>query len=88
MLRFLYNRSMTVKTWVFEAIDSVGKDGATVRDIQRHLDEHRFEELALDTIEAALELLIEEDRVEQSGTRYRIKGRTSKEDALRKLFGG
>ena len=42
---------MTVETWVFEAIESIGKPGALVRDIQRHIDEHRYEELALDTIE-------------------------------------
>ena len=79
---------MTVRSWVFEAIEEQAKDGATVRDIQKHIDEHRFEELALDTIEAALDALISEDRVEKDGLRYRIKGRTSKEDALRKLFGG
>ncbi len=79
---------MTVRNWVFEAIEEQAKDGATVRDIQKHIDEHRFEELALDTIEAALDALISEDRVEKDGLRYRIKGRTSKEDALRKLFGG
>lgn len=79
---------MTVRSWVFEAIEEQAKDGATVRDIQKHIDEHRFEELALDTIEAALDALISEDRVENDGLRYRIKGRTSKEDALRKLFGG
>ena len=56
-----------------------------MRDIQKHIDEHRFEELALDTIESALEALLGEDRIEKDGSRYRVKGRTSKEDALRKL---
>lgn len=79
---------MTVRNWVFEAIEEHAKDGATVRDIQKHIDEHRFEELALDTIESALEALLGEDRIEKDGSRYRVKGRTSKEDALRKLFGG
>lgn len=79
---------MTVTTWVFEAIESIGKDGATVRDIQRYVDEHRFEELALDTIESALEQLQEQGRVQLDGTRYKLQGRTSKEDALKKLFGG
>lgn len=79
---------MTVSHWVFEAIESIAKDGATVRDIQRHIDEHRFEELSIDTIEAALEKLLEDDRVELDGTRYRVKGRVTKEDALKKLFGG
>ena len=79
---------MTVKTWVYEAIEEFARDGATVRDVQKHIDEHRFEELALDTIEAALQELQSEDRIEKDGQRYRVKGRTSKEDALRKLFGG
>lgn len=79
---------MTVTSWVYEAIEEHAKDGATVRDIQKHIDEHRFEELALDTIESALDTLVSEDRIEKDGLRYRIKGRTSKEDALRKLFGG
>lgn len=79
---------MTVRTWVFEAIEHIGKEGATVRDIQRHIDEHRFEELAVDTIEAALGQLVEDGRVEAGSGRYRISGRTSKEDALKKLFGG
>ena len=79
---------MTVNHWVFEAIESIAKEGATVRDIQRHIDEHRFEELSIDTIEAALEQLQADDRIELDGTRYRVKGRTSKEDALKKLFGG
>lgn len=78
---------MTVETWVFEAIEAIGKSGALVRDIQRHIDEHRYEELALDTIEAALDALLGEGRVEFDGQRYRVAGRTSKEDALKKLFG-
>lgn len=79
---------MTVTTWVFEAIEGIGKDGATVRDIQKHIDEHRFEELAIDTIEAALEKLQADGRVQQNGARWQLQGRTSKEDAVRKLFGG
>lgn len=79
---------MTVTNWVYEAIEDIAREGATVRDIQRHIDEHRFEELAVDTIEAALENLLEAGRIELDGTRYRVKGKTSKEDALKKLFGG
>lgn len=74
---------------MYDAIDDIGKDGATLREIQRHIDENRFEELAVDTIEVALEDLISQGRVDAAeGGRYRISGRTSKEDALKKLFGG
>jgi len=79
---------MTVRNWIIEAIEHLGKDGATVREIQRYIDEHRFEELAIDTIEAALEELAAAERIESEQGRYRISGRTSKEDALKKLFGG
>jgi DNA-binding SARP family transcriptional activator len=79
---------MTVENWVFEAIESIGKAGATIRDIQRHIDEHRYEELAIDTIESALASLLKAGRIEADGARYRIASRTSKEDALKRLFGG
>lgn len=80
---------MTVRTWVYEAIEHIGKDGATMRDIQRHIDENRFEELAVDTIESALAELMSEGRIDAAeGGRYRVSGRTTKEDALKKLFGG
>ncbi|HLR45892.1 MAG TPA: hypothetical protein VK092_01960 [Deinococcales bacterium] len=78
---------MTVRSWVFEALETIGGTGAGLREIQRHMDENRFEELAVDTIEAALEQLVADGRVERDGTRWRLASRTSKEDALRKLFG-
>ena len=78
---------MTVTTWVYEAVENIARDGATVRDIQRWSDENRFEELAIDSIETALESLVQLERVEQDGTRFRVRARTSKEDALKKLFG-
>lgn len=79
---------MTVTTWVYEAVENIARDGATVRDIQRWIDENRFEELAIDSIETALESLVQQERLELDGTRYRVRARTSKEDALKKLFGG
>lgn len=79
---------MTVRDWVFEALERLGGTGAGLRDIQRHIDEHRFEELAVDTIETALEQLVAEGRIEQDGTRWRVASRTTKEDALKRLFGG
>ncbi|HET8985170.1 MAG TPA: hypothetical protein VFN03_05380, partial [Trueperaceae bacterium] len=44
---------MTVDEWVFEAVESAGSKGATVREVQRSIDEKHFEELAIDTIEAS-----------------------------------
>ncbi|MEX2534016.1 MAG: hypothetical protein WD273_00330 [Trueperaceae bacterium] len=78
---------MTVDQWVFEAVESQPKTGATVREIQRYIDEHRYEELAIDTIEASLEKLSADGRLQHEGTRWRLVNRTSKEDALKKLFG-
>ncbi|MEX2540454.1 MAG: hypothetical protein WD314_01555 [Trueperaceae bacterium] len=78
---------MTVDQWVFEAVEAYPKTGASVREIQRYIDEHHYEELAIDTIEVSLEKLKAEGRLELEGTRWNAVNRTSKEDALKKLFG-
>jgi hypothetical protein len=78
---------MTVSGWVYEAVEASGKAGASLRDVQRHIDELRFEELAVDTIEAALQQLEDDGRIEKNGLVWMISKRTSKEDALKRLFG-
>ncbi len=78
---------MTVDEWVLEAVESAGAKGATVREIQRSIDEKRFEELAIDTIEASIATLLEAARITVDGERYHPAKRTSKEDALKRLFG-
>ena len=78
---------MTVDEWVFEALERFAVTGATVREVQRSIDEHRYEELAVDTIEASLEALAREARVTERDGRWRAQRSTSKEDALKRLFG-
>jgi len=78
---------MTVDDWVYEAVDKYGKKGATVREIQRYIDEHHYEELAVDTIESALNDLSKKGRLQADGTRWKPVQKTSKEDAFKKLFG-
>lgn len=78
---------MTVDDWVFEAVESSGTKGATLRQVQRYIDEKHFEELAVDTIEASLTSLVGQGRLQLEGTRFAVAQRTSKEDALKKLFG-
>lgn len=78
---------MTVDAWVLEAIESAGPRGATLREVQRYIDEKHFEELAVDTLEASLEGLLADGRITVEGERYHPAKRTSKEDALKKLFG-
>ena len=78
---------MTVDDWVLEAVESSGAKGATLREVQRYIDEVHFEELAVDTIEAALASLLAQGRLRLDGARYLAAHRTSKEDALKKLFG-
>ena len=78
---------MTVDDWVYEAVQKGGKSGATVRELQRYIDEHHYEELAIDTIEAALDKLESEGRIETREGRWYPARRTSKADALRALFG-
>ena len=78
---------MTVDTWVLEALRSAGSRGLTLREVQRYIDEHRHEELAVDTLQRSLNHLIERGDAEQKGERYVAASKTSKEDALKKLFG-
>jgi hypothetical protein len=78
---------MTVDDWVYEALEQHPKTGATLREIQRYVDEHHYEELAVDTIEVALENLIGQGRVHKEGTRWLATHKVSKDDALKKLFG-
>lgn len=78
---------MTVDDWVCEAVESSGSKGATVREVQRFIDERHFEELAIDTIETSVAALLAAERITFDGQRYHPAKRTSKEDALKKLFG-
>ena len=78
---------MTVDTWVLEALRSAGGRGLTLREVQRYIDEHRYEELAVDTLQRSLNHLVEQGKVEPKGERYVAASQTSKEDALKKLFG-
>ena len=78
---------MTVDDWVFEAVEASGSKGATLREVQRYIDEKHFEELAVDTIESALTSLLGQGRLQREGQRYSVARRTSKADALKKLFG-
>lgn len=78
---------MTVDEWVYEAVESFGSKGATLRQIQRFIDERHFEELAIDTLETALASLTAQERLSLEGDRYLAKRRTSTQDALKKLFG-
>jgi hypothetical protein len=78
---------MTVDEWIYEALEQHPKTGATVREIQRYIDEHHYEELAVDTIEAALENLSAQGRANKQGTHWLALHKTSKDDALKKLFG-
>lgn len=78
---------MTVDDWLVEAIEASGTKGATIREIQRHVDERHYEELAIDTIENSLASLLEAGRISVEQGRYHPAKRTSKEDALKQLFG-
>ena len=77
---------MTVDDWVVEAVDQHGKAGATVREIQRYVDEHHYEELAVDTIENALDHLLSAGHVTQEDDKWFAVKRTSVDAALKKLF--
>ena len=78
---------MTVDDWVFEAVERAAAAGSTVREIQRTIDEQHYEELAIDTIEASLAALAGAGRGVDRDGRWRVHRTTSKEDALKRLFG-
>ncbi len=78
---------MTVDDWVLEAVQLAGANGATVRDVQRRIDERHYEELAIDTIEASLATLLSSERVTEQDGRWTFVRKTTKEDALKRLFG-
>ena len=78
---------MTVDDWVLEAVEKYGKTGATLREVQRYIDEHHYEELAVDTLENSLETLITKTKLSFDGERWHGLSKTSREDALKKLFG-
>ncbi|MBW7916617.1 MAG: hypothetical protein H3C53_08055 [Trueperaceae bacterium] len=78
---------MTVETWVLEAVEAGGTKGVTLRIVQRHIDERHFEELAVDTLESALAALLDAGKITVDGERYFPAKRTSKEDAMKQLFG-
>ncbi len=78
---------MTVNVWVLEAVEAGGPKGMTLREVQRFIDERHYEELAVDTLEAALAELLADDQISAQDDRYYPAKRTSKEDAVRKLFG-
>lgn len=78
---------MTVDDWVFEAVERTAASGATVREVQRSIDESHYEELAIDTIEASLSALATAGRIVEHEGRWRVQRSTSKEDALKRLFG-
>ncbi|MCA9838241.1 MAG: hypothetical protein KC422_15085 [Trueperaceae bacterium] len=78
---------MTTDDWVFEAIERSGNKGASLREVQRFVDENHYEELAVDTIQTALEQLAVRGQIALEGERWKAIKKTSKEDALKKLFG-
>jgi hypothetical protein len=78
---------MTVDDWVYEAVESASTKGATLREVQRYIDEKHFEELAVDTIESSLTSQLEQGKLVREGTRYTVAHKTTKADALKKLFG-
>lgn len=79
---------MTVDDWVYEAVETSGPRGVSVREIQRWIDEARGEELAVDTIEGALATLVDAGRLTQVAEgRWAVAPRTGTTDAVKRLFG-
>ena len=77
---------MSVDDWVYEAVEK-HPEGVSVREVQHYIDEHQHEELALNTLEDALKRLDKAERIAQDGEAWKVTKRTSKDDAMKKLFG-
>ena len=78
---------MAIDEWVIEAIETHGGMGITLLAVQRYIDEYHNEELALNTIRDSLISLANIGRLINIEDLWYLKTNTSKEDALKKLFG-
>jgi ferritin len=77
---------MNVNDWVLEAVRSTTQ-GASLREVQRYIDEHHHEELSVKVLGDALDSLVQKGQLEVANERYFAVKKTNKEDALKKLFG-
>ncbi len=77
---------MNVNDWVLEAVRAT-PHGSSLREVQRYIDEHHFEELSVKVIGDALDKLVARGQLEVDNERYFAVTKTNKEDALKKLFG-
>ena len=77
---------MNVDDWVLEAVRSA-VHGASLREVQRYIDEHHHEELSVKVLGDALDKLTDRGLVKVDTERYFAAAKTNKEDALKKLFG-
>lgn len=77
---------MNVDDWVTEAVRST-THGASLREVQRHIDEHHHEELSVKVLGDVLDRLVQKGQLEVDNERYFAVKKTNKEDALKQLFG-
>jgi aldehyde:ferredoxin oxidoreductase len=77
---------MNVDDWIIEAVRST-PHGASLREVQRYIDERHFEELSVKVLGDALDRLVQRGVLEADTERYFAVSKTNKEDALKKLFG-
>ena len=77
---------MSVDDWIIEAVRST-THGASLREVQRYIDEHHHEELSVKVLGDALDKLVRRGQLEVDNERYFAVKKTNREDALKKLFG-
>lgn len=76
----------SVETWIEEALRYVGKEGASLSQIQRFIDEHHYEELAKDTLQRGLNKLISKQRVKEVMGNYVLERPQNSKAAFDNLF--
>jgi len=77
---------MNVEVWVEESLRYAGNKGATLREIQRFIDEHHYEELAVDTLQKSLDKLMEQGRVANEVDIYKLAKKDDAKSAFDSLF--
>lgn len=79
---------MSTDRWLLDAVAALDRRRAvSAREAQRYIDDKHHEELSLGVVEGGLELLVRQGRLRKEQGGYRTAAGTSRDDALRKLFG-
>lgn len=79
---------MSTDRWLLGAVETLARGRAvSAREVQRYIDDKYHEELSLGAVEGGLEHLAHQGRLRKERGGYRQASGTSRDDAIKKLFG-